>query len=64
MGVFIVRAWREPATEAGFRARISATVDLGRVPVAGIPVAGREQVLAAVIAWLDGFLAAGGGDAD
>jgi hypothetical protein len=60
VGVLIVRAWREPATKAGFRARISAAVDLGRVPVASIPVAGRELVLVAVIAWLDGFLATGG----
>ena len=59
VGLLIVRAWWEPANVAGFRARISTTLDLARMPVAGIPVAGPEQVLAVVTAWLEGFVAAG-----
>jgi len=62
--MLIVRAWPEPTTPQGLRARISTTVDLARMPVASIPVADPGQVLAAVAAWLDGFVAAGSsGDA-
>ena len=65
VGMLIVRAWPEPTTPQGLRARISTTVDLARMPVASIPVAGAEHVVAAVAAWLEGFLGAGdaGGDA-
>jgi hypothetical protein len=64
VGVLIVRAWREPTAKNSFRARISATVQLGGVPVASTPVAAPGQVLGLVAAWLEGFLAASGaGDA-
>jgi hypothetical protein len=61
--VLVVRVWTESAEEATLRARVTRTLDVAhgeaKITVAATP----EQVESTVQAWLNEFLASGGGDA-
>lgn len=57
MGVLVIRAWIEPEREDGLRARITYTLDVNNSEQTTTVVATREEVAAAVLAWLDALVA-------
>ena len=56
-GVLVVRAWVEEGG-AGFRARITYTVDLASVEETMVTASTTDEVVASVRSWLEAFLAA------
>lgn len=56
IGVLVVRAWLEDASEAVLRARITQTLDIAAQDQVVIVTASSEDVCDAVRAWLDAFV--------
>jgi len=56
-GVIVIRVWVEDASEAGPRARITASNDLSSGEQTVAVAQGAEDILAVVRSWLDAFLA-------
>ncbi len=51
--VMVIRVWMESDQATGFRARIVRTLNVAEAPEESLAAVSREEVLAAVGAWLD-----------
>ncbi len=49
----VIRVWMESDQATGFRARIVRTLNVAEAPEESLAAVSREEVLAAVGAWLD-----------
>jgi hypothetical protein len=58
--VMVIRVWMESNQATGFRARIVQTLNVADAPEASMVAGSREEVLAAVGAWLDELMSGPG----